>query len=246
MFQKLFPLAAFVLSLLAGAALSQPAQQDNRPLWGVSTGWNQYTEPGLMQLAGPEVGLHARLNVPHDLQLEGDVLLGKQRYTSASSGSMNNVTNIETRWRVMTPTLTDYINDVSIGLGYHTLWNDLRGQTNTGHAGYQRTANQLWVPVRWDTPWLFQFEGGLLVYGQHRSNLSEASSAYSDITNTQRRGHYVQISSPFFLQNGQAFTPFVRYAHLADSNTVPMGGKLWVEPASDRWQLGVQFDLGRH
>ena len=46
---------------------------------GISAGYNQYTEPDIMQVQGPEVGFHARSSAPSKLgglQLEGDVLLG--------------------------------------------------------------------------------------------------------------------------------------------------------------------------
>ena len=238
-----------IFTLIAGAIASfscltfaQTSHPSNTH-WGISAGWDRYTEGQAMSLTGPEAGLHGRLTLTNQSQLEGDILVGAQHYESQQTGSKNNVANIETRWRILTPVLADYLDGVSIGLGYHTLWNDLRGQTTTGNGGYQRIANQLWIPARWNINSTLQLDGGLLLYGRHTSKLSEANRSYSDVTNTQKHGHYLQLSSKLMLDRGQALTPFIRFTHLADSNTVAMGGRLWVEPTSNRWQIGAVWEF---
>jgi hypothetical protein len=214
---------------------------------------NQYQEPGLMQLKGPEVGLHARfrgLSEMPQTQFETDVLLGKQKYTSESSGSKTGVTNLETRWRALVPLFSDASTNEGFfaGLALHTLWNDLRGTTtfqgNT-YGGYQRSASQLWLPVRWASGDVWELDAGILIYGRHTSKLSEANTNYKDIVNTQRRGQYAQIAMNVALSNGDSLKPFVRYTHLADSNTVAMGGKYWIEPESKRWQIGAIWQFGQ-
>jgi len=219
--------------------------------WGVSAGMNAYKEPDLMQLKGPEVGLHARFSHLPEMptaQLEADLLLGKQKYTSVSSGSMSGVTNLETRWRGLVPLFTDAPTQAGwfTGLALHTLWNDLRGTTtfqgNT-YGGYQRSAAQLWLPVRWADGDMWEVDAGLLVYGRHTSKLSEVNTSYSDIVNTQRRGQYAQVALSLPFNHGDALKPFIRYTHLADSNTVAMGGKYWVEPDSTRWQIGAVWEF---
>ena len=206
--------------------------------WGISAGWNQYTEPDLMQLTGPEVGIYGRLTLPNNLHAEAEGLIGKQNYSSNRSGNLDNVANIETRWRLMTPIWEERVPGILVGLGYHTLWNDLRGQTNTGHVGYQRIANQLWMPVRWSVSSMWQIDAGLLIYGRHRSNLSEAGG--TDIVNTQRNGQYLQIAANLDTDSQHTLTPFIRYTHLGNSNVVNGG----YEPTSVRWQTGVIWTYG--
>ena len=250
MHKKLFiSLLAITAAFHSGAQTPEPDQP--RFQWGVSGGMNSYKEPGLMQLKGPEVGLHSRVtnwaSLPN-AQFEGDILLGRQKYTSVSSGSLSGVTNLETRWRVLLPVFSDTPTHEGFfaGLALHTLWNDLRGtSTFNGQTfgGYERSARQLWLPVRWASGDMWEIDGGLLIYGRHTSMLSQVNTTYTDITNTQRRGQYAQVSMNLKLDNGDHLRPFVRYTHLGDSNTVAMGGKNWIEPESNRWQIGAVWEF---
>lgn len=238
-----------LLVLSALVWLPALAHADDKPLYttGISLGMNQYKEPGIMQLEGPEVGFHLRTSaVPQswNFQLESDILLGQQTYTSSQSGHLDRVRNLETRWRAMTPIFgSPYSSEgFSTGLAIHTLWNDLRGTTNTNHAGYERVAAQVWLPLRWTDGQGWEFDTGWLLHGRHTSKLSQVSSSYSDITNTQRRGEYVQASVKLALGE-HTLTPFVRYTHLADSDIVSMAGDRWLEPNSQRWQIGAIWEL---
>ena len=245
--KKLLTLLIAIAPLCASwAQTASPSTQ-----WGISGGFNQYQEKGLMQLQGPEIGVHAKLNdwspFP-SVQWEGDVLLGKQKYTSQKSGSMSDITNLETRWRGLAPLFgsTSTQEGFSSGLAVHTLWNDLRGTTvfnGKTYGGYQRIASQLWLPVRWASGDLWEIDAGLLIYGRHTSKLSEVSRSYQDIVHTQRKGQYAQVTMKVDLSNGDALKPFVRYTHLGDSNIVVMNGDRWIEPESHRWQIGVVWEF---
>lgn len=246
---RLWHMAGICLSFFVANACSQDISEPARIHWGASGGINQYKEPGLMQLKGPELGLHARVTPWADMpsaQLEGDIFLGQQKYTSQSSGSMNGVTNLETRWRALWPVMPDIQEGLSAGLALHTLWNDLRGTTTfqgTTYGGYQRSASQLWLPMRWHIDDMWELDAGLLIFGRHTSKLSEVNTSYQDIVNTQHRGQYAQVAMNVALSNGESLKPFVRYTHLADSNTVAMGGKYWIEPESHRWQIGMVWEF---
>jgi hypothetical protein len=250
MHKKLFiSLFAIFAATNIGAQSLEPTGTQGR--WGVSGGMNDYKEPGLMQLKGPEMGLHSRITNWADMpkaQFEGDILLGQQKYTSVSSGNMSGVTNLETRWRALTPVFSDTPTNEGFfaGLALHTLWNDLRGTTTFNgvtYSGYQRSATQLWLPVRWASGDGLEIDAGLLIYGRHTSKLSEVNTSYKDIVNIQRRGQYAQVAMNVALNNGDSLKPFVRYTHLADSNTVAMGGKYWIEPESQRWQIGAIWEF---
>ena len=65
--------------------------------WATSAGLNSYTEPGLMRLQGPEMGLHLRLSDAAwggHWGLEADVLYGRQGYESEQTGSKTDIPNI--------------------------------------------------------------------------------------------------------------------------------------------------------
>jgi hypothetical protein len=247
----LFFLVAAAMAWPSWSQTPEPQVQPPHITWGISAGANRYSEPGLMQLKGPELGVHARLSqwaaLPN-AYAEADILLGQQIYTSKSSGSMRGVANLETRWRVMLPLFgesTDRAN-IDAGLAVHTLWNDLRGTSTfqgVTYGGYQRSAAQLWLPVRWQIDDVWTLDAGWLIYGQHTSMLSEVNARYQDVVNTQRKGQYAQVAMNVTLNNGDALKPFVRYTSLADSNSVAMGGKSWMEPQSQRWQLGVVWEF---
>jgi hypothetical protein len=232
--------------LLTFSALGQDAPEPPdapRLHWGVSAGLNRYQEKGLMQLQGPEMGVHATLTSP-SVQWESDVLLGKQHYTSQDSGSMTGITNLETRWRALVDLGGDTQppSGVWAGLAFHTLWNDLRGTTTFNqitYGGYERSAVQLWLPVRWSGLGGWDVDAGLLIYGRHTSKLSQVNSHYSDIVNTQHSGQYAQASFHWAWDDGNRLTPFVRYTRLGKSSSVVMNGNSWIEPASDRWQIGA-------
>jgi hypothetical protein len=247
---------SIAIFLLAFSAACHSWAQSDKPVsmtisWGMSGGVNHYEEPNLMQLKGPELGIHTRVNHWGNMptaQLEADVLLGKQKYTSAGSGNMSGVTNLETRWRALVPLFGDTPTNSGwlTGLALHTLWNDLRGTTTfqgTTYGGYQREAAQLWLPLRWNSSGMWEVDAGLLIYGRHSSKLSEVNSSYQNIVNTQRSGQYAQVTIKMDLSNGDAIRPFVRYTHLADSNTVTMGGRNWLEPESNRWQIGAVWEF---
>jgi hypothetical protein len=241
--QRLLLTSIICLPLLANADAPEKLGVTS----GISLGMNQYKEPGSMELEGPELGFHMRsVNLPQwmNFQFEGDLLLGQQKYSSQKTGSLDRVSNIETRWRALAPLFGSPTSTegFSTGLAVHTLWNDLRGTTSTGNTGYERSSAQLWLPVRWASGNAWDIDTGWLLYGRHTSKLSQASASYTDLVNTQHRGEYAQISVKVTLDQ-HTLTPFVRYTHLADSDLVNMGGQRWLEPDSQRWQIGAIWEL---
>lgn len=198
-----------------------------------------------MKLKGQEVGLHARAynfaRLPQ-LHVEADLLFGQQDYTSEGTGTMNGVHNVESRWRALMPVYANTPNQHGLyaGLGIHTLWNDLRGKSTTGNGGYERRAQQLWLPVRWVSNF-WEIEGGVLVHGKHTSMLSQANTTppSPDVVNTQKKGAYLQGKLNLQLDARHALSPYVRFTGLGDSDKVSGA----YEPTSKRWQAGVTWEL---
>ncbi len=228
------------LALAVGAAQAQAADSND---WRLSLGYQHYSESA-MRLQGPELGLHWRRPLSSGLQLEAEGLMGVQHYSSDRTGSLNNVFNLDTRWRVLQP--LGALPAFSYGLALHTHFNNLRGVTTTGYGGYDRISTQIWLPVRWsisaEQPWAL--DAGALLWGQHVSRLSQVGSGNSDVTNVQRSGFYLQGSTTVDSSYG-AFTPYVRWAWVdnSDEKVVQLSGlrQRVYEPRNNRVDVGLQW-----
>ena len=202
-----------------------------------------------MNLQGTEIGVHWRryplVNVDQ-VQLEADAIWGMQNYSSSVSGTLKNVPNLSTRWRVMTPFFG--LPDLAYGIALHTDYNNLRGISSVGHGGYERISTQLWLPMRLtltaSSPW--ELDAGVLLWGQHESRLSQATPNSEDVTNTQRRGVYLQANTLFVTAQG-LLLPYVRWAWIDNSDTVlaKQSGvmKPLQEPRNNRVQVGLQWQF---
>ncbi len=212
-----------------------------------------------MQLMGPEAGLHWRSQpVPRmgQANLEVDALLGRQKYTSDSNGSVHNVPQIETRWRVLWPTKASL--NISYGLALHTHSDYLEGATSTGQSGYDRQSTQIWLPVRWrdsgqNWPSLgpaktVSLDTGLLLWGKHLSRLSQTDAAtYIDTQNTQHTGIYIQTKADYATASG-TYSPFIRWTWVDDSdkvNSLRSGFQDFYTPINRRIQIGVEWQYSR-
>jgi hypothetical protein len=238
-------LAGLWLSLCSAHAQSLAPSES---VWRMGLGVQRYSE-SLMQLQGPEIGVHWR---NHDqvqrtgVQLEADAIWGLQNYSSPVSGTLKSIPNIHTRWRLMAP--VSFMSGVSYGLALHTDYNNMRGITSVGHGGYERISTQLWLPLRWTLPTAraWELDAGTLLWGQHVSRLSQATANSEDVTNTQQRGFYLQASTTLATSGGKLL-PYVRWAWIDDSDIVlaKESGvmKLVKEPRNSRVQVGLQWPL---
>lgn len=222
--------------------------------WSTSAGANHYREPSLdMELQGPELGLHLRLdrfaNFPR-WTLEADVLAGLQRYDSPASGVMHHSENIETRWRLLYQAWPREGGGLYLGPAIHTLYNDLRGSASRNSTGYERASVGLWMAAQWRQPLEaagsltgLQLDAGRLIRARHTSFLSQANSSFMDVDNTQRHGWYAQAMLNFKARK-LMLEPYLRFTHIKDSDLVlarvAPQRVFGYEPASDRWQLGLQ------
>jgi hypothetical protein len=229
-----------------GAISSVQAQlQQTLGTWQLSAGWQDYRE-SQMQLKGPELGVHWQSLSLAPYTLEADAQLGLQNYSSEQSGRLDSVLNLDTRWRALR-TLTAH-PEWQFGLALHTHANFLRGTTSSGFGGYDRFSTQLWLPVRWHSahtqPWTV--DAGWLLWGEHVSRLSQVNARFQDVTNTQRRGVYLQASKKVNASRGE-LEPYVRWTWVDDSDVRVMnvGGQATTayEPENTRLHVGVKWRL---
>ena len=114
-----------------GSAQAQP--EENRGVWQLSAGWQDYSEPQ-MNLKGPELGVHWQSRTWGQYTLESEAQLGLQNYSSVPSGRLDSVLNIDTRWRALRASTAQ--PQWQVGLALHTHANFLRGTTSLGYGGY--------------------------------------------------------------------------------------------------------------
>lgn len=152
--------------------------------------------------------------------------------------------NVDTRWRVFRALTAQ--PQWQYGLALHTHSNFLRGTTTLGFGGYDRLSTQVWLPVRWqslgDQPWAV--DAGWLLWGEHVSRLSQVNASLQDVTNTQRKGAYLQISQKISSSRG-VFEPYARWTRVDDSDvsqvTVDGQTRGAYEPQNNRVNLGVKW-----
>ena len=242
-FQRLRLCVALILMGTIVPVQAQPAQALGA--WKLSSGWQNYSE-SQMNLKGPELGVHWQSQELGTYTLEADAHVGLQNYSSAESGRLDSVLNLDTRWRALKAT-TDHPH-WRFGLALHSHANFLRGTTSLGFGGYDRLSAQLWLPVRWHSahtqPWAI--DAGWLLWGQHMSRLSQVNARFQDVTNTQRRGVYLQISKKVHSSWGE-LEPYARWAWVDDSdvqvvNAAGQASRAY-EPDNTRLQVGVKWQF---
>jgi hypothetical protein len=226
-----------------GAAQAQTEQALGG--WQLSAGWQDYSEPQ-MNLKGPELGLHWQSRPLGAYTLEAEAHVGLQNYSSPQSGRLDSVLNLDTRWRALRALTSQ--PQWQFGLAVHTHTNFLRGTTNLGYGGYDRLSTQVWLPVRWqslgDPRWTV--DAGGLLWGEHESHLSQVNTSLQDVTNTQRKGAYVQIGQKRHTSRGE-LEPYARWTWVDDSDVrgVMVAGQVRgaYEPRHNRLQLGLKWRL---
>jgi hypothetical protein len=176
--------------------------------------------------------------------LEADAHVGQQTYNSIPSWRLDQVLNLDTRWRALRASTSQ--PQWQYGLALHSHANFLRGTTSLGFGGYDRLSTQVWLPVRWqsvgDQRWVV--DAGWLLWGEHVSRLSEVNTNLQDVTNTQRKGAYFQISQKLNTSRGE-LEPYARWTRVDDSDVqeVTVAGQTRgaYEPQNNRLQVGMKW-----
>ena len=212
---------------------------------GLSLSYYQYQEPGLMSLKGGKIGLNQRITkaFQNDLFIRGDLryAFGTVDYNSNGTGSASDEPDFYTEIRVLAG--KDWQTNAGVfspytGLGYRYLFNDGRGITSTGHSGYRRESNYLYLPVGFIHRTLIDGHAQLestveydhLLAGQQISHLSDVRG-YSDVTNNQSKGYGLKLSI-MYEKSKWAIGPFAHYWNIARSDIAVL------------FQNGVPVNLG--
>lgn len=238
----------------------------------------EYEEPGLMREKGLFYGAHLDYMYlmrpdPEDpktpfgervkkffIGVESRFAAGRVDYESNGTGSIDDVSDyaIEVRgiygfeWAIFkSMSVSPYF-----GLGYRYLNDDSGGrQTTTGHLGYERESNYLYLPLgaRLSLP-IFKktliggaVEFDVFLSGKQRSHLGDVISGYEVVENRQKSG-YGGRASVFIRQEFKAVDifvePYIRYWDIDDSEiTVGSGSIAWIEPENHTIEAGLKLGV---
>jgi hypothetical protein len=226
---------------------------------GVQGSHYDYTEPDFAKISGNRAGVVGAYTFAGDGlfgKLDARASYGRLKYEG--SGTMDNVPDLilEGRavagldWLGTSASLSPYL-----GLGYRYLYNDIRGYSSSGAAGYRRYSNYLYAPVgltaRWHLGggWVLAptLEADVFLYGTQVSKLSDTSiPGVMDVTNHQDkgRGHRASLMVE---KDHWAFGAWTDYWHIKASDTqcftAPVGGvcQAGVEPENYTRESGLEL-----
>lgn len=186
-------------------------------------------------------------------RLDGRFALGPAHYSSASGTASGQTNNI---WEIRGLIGKDYTYgpvDLSpyTGYGFRYLYNDARGLTSLGSAGYRRQSTYQYIPIGLTSRFRLTDAARLSVNteydfftaGTQKSYLSDANAAYGNIVNHQSHGMGLR-GSVMFQQSGWSVGPWFDYWHIKDSNVVPIPGDpghIGMEPDNTTTEVGLRI-----
>jgi hypothetical protein len=228
------PMVITMLAIATMAHAESPAlnTQTGKEI-GLSLSYYQYQEPGVMSLTGMKMGLDLRATkaLQNEQFIRGELryAFGTVDYNSNSTGSANGEPDlyVEIRglagrdWQANAAVFSPYT-----GLGYRFLFDDSRGISTTGAAGYRRESNYLYLPIgiihRMGIKGQARLESTLeydhLLLGMQTSRLSDTGLGYSDVTNRQNSGYGFKLSV-MYQKNNWAIGPYAQYWNIGQSDT---------------------------
>ena len=253
---------ATILLAISSAAIAQTASQPD-PLAtrrGFEVGGQlahyHYEEPDFAKLIGNRGGLVGAYTFPRRwnrvfFRVDGRGSFGALKYQG--SGTQDSVPDLIVEARGVAG--MDFLawSGVSfspyLGLGYRYLYNNGRGNTSTGAAGYQRYSNYLYAPVGLTTRidlgnrWVLAptVEADIFILGKQKTQLSDTNLGYNDVINTQKRGNGHRASL-VLERDHWAIGVWTHYWHIKDSDVQPIGlGKAALEPENWTRESGIEF-----
>ena len=229
---------------------------------GNNIGWSlssyQYQEPGVMSSKGIKIGLDLRTTkvLQNEQFIRSDLryAFGTVDYNGSGSASGEPDWYIEARVLVGKDWLTnDAVFSPYIGLGYRYLFNDARGISSTGYAGYRRESNYFYLPIaiihRMALNDQARLESTLeydhLLAGKQITSLSDTGLGYRDVTNNQNSGYGLKLSV-MYQKDNWAIGPYAHYWNIGQSDIKPEirngnpTGRGLLEPKNNTVEFGLK------
>lgn len=256
---KSAPLAAVFLAVVSTGAAAQTGIPSTplatRGGWeaGVQGAYYRYLEPDFARLSGARGGLvgaytFAGRSIFSKIDARGSY--GRLKYQG--SGTSDQVPDFIVELRAIAGGDFAAGSRVSFspyaGLGYRYLYNDLRGYSSTGAAGYRRHSQYVYAPVgvtvRFDIGggWVLAptVEADIFLKGRQTSQLSDTGLGFRDVTNQQDKGYGHRVS--FTVEKGHwTFGGWSHYWHVGDSDVQAIGnGFTGLEPENYTRESGLE------
>lgn len=250
--------ALLVTNMARAEPVSLKTQTGND--FGLSFSSYKYKEPGVMSSKGGKLGLELRTTkvLQNETFIRGDLryAFGLVDYNgSGSSGSASGEPDwyIETRVLVgMDWIVSDTVLSPYMGLGYRYLFNDARGVTSTGAAGYRRESNYVYLPIGIIQRMTLNDQASLestleydhLLAGKQISRLSDTGLGYSDLENKQSKGYGLKFGV-MYKEDTWAIGPYAHYWNIGKSETALLfqngtpAGTGW-EPENNTIEFGLK------
>lgn len=249
-------LGALLLAASSSAIAQQPDPLATRSGLevGAQVAGYEYREPDIAKLSGNRLGIVGNGTIENQwgdfARIELRESFARLKYEG--SGTMTGVPDmiLEARalvgrdWIGASASLTTYL-----GLGYRYLFDDLRGNSSTGAAGYRRYSNYLYAPVGFTTRfrlvdgWVLAptLEADVFLQGKQVSKLSDTGiPGLIDVTNTQHsgRGHRASL----MLEKGRwIFGAWTHYWHIDKSDVQSTGVGSGLEPENYTRESGLEL-----
>ena len=243
----------FVLSCHPAFAVVLGAQGSKGEI-GTELHYFKYEEPDIMDETGFMFGVYGEYtyrirentriekmadifnggNTVNAFTAEGKFSFGQVDYSSTSTGTIDGINDFLTEVRLLAgydvPAGTESLVTPYIGLG-HRYWVDMLGgkTSTTGHAGYDRESNYLYLPLGvnvgvplqsgWSVGLNAEFD--VFLWGQQKSHLEDVSSALNTLENDQNDGWGIRGALTVKKEmEGIALVvePFIRYWSIEDSD----------------------------
>lgn len=247
--------AGLVAALWAGLAFAQRDPLATRGGWevGLQGSTYEYEEPNFALLEGERLGVSGAYTWlgPDYLHSRVEARYSYAELDYTGSGRLEDVPDhlIELRAIVGHDYRAGRLIWVPyIGLGYRSLYNDLRGVTTTGHIGYRRRSHYYYVPagvtlrIPLGGEWTLvpQLEYDAFANGRQRTYLSDVSPLLPDITNRQQDGWGARAQL-MFESRRWSFGVWTHYWDIKDSDIQPIGFGLGaLEPANTTRESGIE------
>lgn len=211
-----------------------------------------YNEPGLVTHSGLLYGVWGVWNWTSFIgngKLEGGVLYGEIEYDGALCDLSGTCTP-------HTATTTDVLTKVSSKLEYNLSKNiklnvgaGLRYLYDRGNGSgfYQRNGMWIYLPLGLEIKFSvlrkafsLSLDYEPIVFGQMKSNMSEVSSSFADITSTQT-GYGATMTLSYFFGKQWLLSAYYELWDLNKSNTVVSNGASFTEPKNQANSAGMRL-----
>lgn len=231
---------------------------------GLTVSSYEYKEPDIsMSQKATKVGIdyNGAMALSNDWFVRGDLryATGKTDYSSPASGTKNG--NPDWYYELRGTfgrdfSMGTYSLSPFAGLGYRYLFNDIRGRTSTGAAGYRRESIYYYLPIgathrlklESAARLLTTLEYDYLINGKQKSYFSDVTTLYPDVTNNQHKGYGIR-GSMYYEKDNWSFGPWFQYWNIDKSDLAPFTvtvlgvtytGNAW-EPKNTTTEYGLRL-----